>query len=68
MTGQQFCEAALNGDTAKVSTLLSTQCAQSFINYQDADGSMPIHFADISGYAHSRPRVTAGWPHARSGS
>ena len=38
MTGQQLCEAARVGDAAKVSTLLSTQGAQSFINYQDADG------------------------------
>jgi hypothetical protein len=39
MTGQQLCETARGGDTAKVSTLLSTEGAQSFINYQDADGS-----------------------------
>jgi hypothetical protein len=32
MTGQQLCEAASDGDAAKVSTLLSTQGAQSFIN------------------------------------
>jgi hypothetical protein len=38
MTGQQLCETAGDGDAAKVHTLLSTQCAQSFINYQDANG------------------------------
>jgi hypothetical protein len=32
MTGQQLCEAARDGDEAKVSTLLSTQGAQPFIN------------------------------------
>ncbi len=59
MTGQQLCEAALVGDAANVGTLLSTQGAQSFINYQDArgctapcrgellrDGLMPSH-ADV---------------------
>jgi hypothetical protein len=38
MTGQQLWEAARVGDAAKVSTLLSTQGAQSFMNYQGADG------------------------------
>ena len=45
MTGQQLWEAARDGDAAKVkvkvSKLLSTQGAQSFINYQDADGHTP---------------------------
>jgi hypothetical protein len=45
MTGQQLCEAAHDGDSAKVSTLLSTQDAQSFIDYQDALGYTPLHFA-----------------------
>jgi hypothetical protein len=35
MPGQQLCEAALDGDAAKVRTLLSTQATQSFINYHD---------------------------------
>jgi hypothetical protein len=39
MTGQQLLEAACDGDAAKVGTLLSTQGAQSFINYQDANGA-----------------------------
>jgi hypothetical protein len=38
MTGQQLCQAAHDGNAAKVSTLLSTKGAQSFINYQDAGG------------------------------
>jgi hypothetical protein len=33
MTGQQLWEAAGDGNAAKVRTLLSTQGAQSFINY-----------------------------------
>ena len=39
MTGEQLWEAARDGDAAKVRTLLSTQGAQSFINYQGAHGS-----------------------------
>ena len=35
MTGEQLWDAARDGDAEKVSTLLSTQDAQSFINYQD---------------------------------
>jgi ankyrin repeat protein len=35
MTGQQLWAAACDGDEGKVSTLLSTQDAQSFINYHD---------------------------------
>ena len=51
MTGQQLCEAAGDGDAAKVSTLLSTQGAQSFINYQDAHGFTPLHIAAVNGHA-----------------
>jgi ankyrin repeat protein len=51
MTGHQLCEAALVGDAAKVGTLLSTQGAQSFINYQDAHGSTPILFAAQNGHS-----------------
>ena len=49
MTGQQLCEAAADGDAAKVRTLLSTQGAQSFINYQDALGNTPLHAAASNG-------------------
>jgi hypothetical protein len=42
MTGQQLLGAVLDGDTAKVRTLLSTQDTQSFINYQDARGFTPL--------------------------
>ena len=41
MTGTQLSEAARDGDAAKVSTLLSTQGVQSFINYQDENGATP---------------------------
>ena len=51
MTGQQLWEAARGGDAAKVSTLLSTQGAQSFINYQAAQGSTPLHCAAFNGHA-----------------
>jgi ubiquitin len=51
MTGQQLWEAARDGDAAKVRTLLSTQGAQSFINYQDAHGVAPLHIAAHYGHA-----------------
>ena len=51
MTGQQLCEAALIGDAAKVGSLLSTQGAQSFINYQGAHGGTPLHLAADKGHA-----------------
>ena len=51
MTGQKLCEAARDGDAAMVSTLLSTQGAQFFINYQDADGATPLHEAAGQGHA-----------------
>jgi hypothetical protein len=39
MTGKQLCEAVRNDNAAKVSMLLCTHIAQSFINYQDAHGA-----------------------------
>ncbi len=51
MTGQQLYEAACIGDAAKVGTLLSTQGAQSFINYQNAHGYTPLYVAAIQGQA-----------------
>ena len=45
MTGQQLWEAARDGDAAKVRTLLSTEGAQSLINYQDANGVTPLYAA-----------------------
>jgi ubiquitin len=51
MTGQQLCEAVRDGDVVKVSTLLSAQGAQSFVNYQDAYGVTPLHFAAQEGHA-----------------
>jgi ankyrin repeat protein len=50
MPGQQLLDAALDGDTEKVRTLLSTQRAQSFINYQDALGDTPLHLAVEQGH------------------
>ena len=51
MTGQQLWEAARDGHAAKVSTLLSTQGAQSFINYQGANGTTPLLCAAQNGHA-----------------
>ena len=51
MMGQQLCKAAHGGDAAKVSTLLSTQGAQSFINYQGARGATPLFLAAGKGHA-----------------
>ncbi len=51
MLGQQLCMAADAGDAAKASTLLSTQDAQSFINYQDAHGATPMFLAAVKGHA-----------------
>ena len=42
-------EGLLAGDEARVSTLLSTQGAQSFINYQGADGVTPLFLAAAYG-------------------
>ena len=51
MTGQQLWNAAHQGRASKVRTLLSTQGTQSFINYQDAHGSTPLHAAALKGHA-----------------
>ena len=51
MTGQQLWKAARDGDAAKVSTLLSRQGAQSFINYQDAEGATPLYATAFNGHA-----------------
>ncbi len=50
MTGQHLCEAAACGDAAKVSTLLSKEGAQSFVNYQGAKGYTPLYWAAGSGH------------------
>ena len=50
MTGQQLWAAARHGHAAKVRTLLSTQGAQSFINYQDPNGTTPLHLAADRGH------------------
>ncbi len=59
MTGQQLAKAAYDGDAAKVSTLLSTPGAQSFINYQDAHGSTPLHAAAENGHATVTEKLIA---------
>ena len=48
--GKQLREAARDGDAAKVSTMLSAQGAQSFINYKDANGVTPLFFAAADGH------------------
>ena len=81
MTGQQIWNAARDGDTAKVHTLLSTQGAQSFINYQDRNGATALHFAADNGHEAVTKQLIAArcnvdlqdknactWPHARPGS
>ena len=50
MTGQQLLEAARDGHAAKVSTLLSTHGAKSFINFQNAQGITPLHAAAFGGH------------------
>ena len=47
----QLFEAACEGDAAKVGTLLSTHAAQSFINYQHANGAAPLHWVVRKGHA-----------------
>jgi hypothetical protein len=59
MTGQQLWEAAGDGDAAKVRTLLSTQGAQSFINYQDAHGITPLLYAAVQGHAAVTEKLLA---------
>ena len=59
MTGQQLCDAARDGDAAKVSTLLSTQGARSFINYQGAHGVTALHLAAENGHAVVMEKILA---------
>jgi hypothetical protein len=52
MTGTQLLDAARDGDTATVRTLLSASGAQSLINYQDAQcGSTALLYAAYKGLA-----------------
>jgi hypothetical protein len=59
MSGQQLCDAARDGDAAKVHTLLCTQGAQSFINYQDAHGATPLLWAAANGHAAVTEKLLA---------
>ena len=59
MTGKQLWDAARDGDSAKVSTLLSTQGAQSYINYQDAKGASALHIAAEKGHASVTEQLIA---------
>jgi len=49
--GQQLCETSRDGDTTKVNRMPSTQCAQSFINYQDTDGVTLLHHTSVTGHS-----------------
>ena len=50
MLGQQLWSAAGHGEDGEVRRLLSTEGAQSFINYQGAHGKTPLHLA--AGFGH----------------
>ena len=45
MLGNKLLEASKSDDCVKVSTLLSSPDAQSFINYQNHNGCTPLHAA-----------------------
>jgi hypothetical protein len=49
--GMQLSNAAKQGDAATVRMMLSKPGAESFINYQDADESTPLHFAVVHQHA-----------------
>ncbi len=61
MTGQQLWEAARDGDAAKVHTLLSTQGAQSFINYQGRNGGNAVFGIASCSPSRGAPRVIASF-------
>jgi hypothetical protein len=47
-------DAARDGDTVTVRTLLSAADAQSLMNYQDENGSSPLHLRPKMGMRPSR--------------
>ena len=59
LTVKQLLDAARDGDAAKVSSLLSTQGAQSLINYQDAQGATPLFIAAQKGHASVTEQLIA---------
>ena len=60
MLGQQLWSAAGHGEDGEVRRLLSTEGAQSFINYQGARGSTPLHVAAINGLEAVTKQLIAG--------
>ena len=60
MTGPQFCKTVCNGDTSKVSTLLSTQDTYFFINYQDTVGSTPLIYTVGNGNTVVTTQILTG--------
>ena len=42
MTGYHLCESTCDGDTSKVSTLMSAQDSQSFINFTSRNGHVAV--------------------------
>ena len=51
MQGTLLFNAVRDGDTATVTTLLSSAGAQSLINTQDKDGYTPLYAAAARGHA-----------------
>jgi ankyrin repeat protein len=45
MSGKQLLAAVMNGNSVTVRTLLCTPGAESFIDYQDVQGDIPLHLA-----------------------
>ncbi len=50
MTGRRLWLVSQVGDEVEVGSLLSTQGAHSWINYQDANGSTSLHVASGEGH------------------
>jgi ankyrin repeat protein len=46
--GKDLIEVSIEGDSVKVETLLSSQGAESFINYQNEHGATPLHSPTVN--------------------
>ena len=46
--GNELIEASIAGDSTKVETLISSQGAESFINYQNEHGATPQHHTTVN--------------------